>query len=216
MDKAQISDAIKKVRESSPKRKFNQTFDIILNLKEINLKKPEQKVDVFVPLPNSPGKKRKVCALIDDSMFTEAKTVFDRIILKSDFKNIDKKEIKKIAQEYDYFIAQANIMSEVASTFGKVLGTRGKMPNPKSGAIVPPKAALKPIYERFQKVVRIITKNEATLKCPVGTEAMKDEELAANIEAVYNAAVHALPGESGNVREVLLKLTMGAPVKVGN
>ncbi len=216
MDKKTILETIKKLREESPKRKFSQTFDLIINLKDINLKNPEQKVDVFIQLPHGTGKKRKICALIDESLFTEAKTVFDRIILKSDFKNMDKKEIKKMAQDYDFFLTQGAVMADVASSFGKVLGTRGKMPNPKAGAIIPPKAALKPIYEKFQKIVRLIAKNEANVKCPVGLESMKDEEVADNIEAVYAAVIHVLPGAASNVRTVMLKLTMSKPMRLTN
>lgn len=214
MDKNQVLEAIKKVRESTPKRKFNQSFDLSINLKEINLKNPEEKLDVFVVLPKGIGKKRKICALVDNSLHTEAKTVFDRVILKDDFQNLNPKEVKKIAQECDYFIGQANIMPDIAKTFGKILGVRGKMPNPKSGAIVPPKIVLKPVYEKFQNIVRIITKNEATVKCAVGVESMSDEDVAENVLAVYNAAVHALPQAAANIKRVLLKLTMGNPVKV--
>jgi large subunit ribosomal protein L1 len=214
MDKNQVLDAIKKVRETTPKRKFNQSFDLAINLKEINLKKPEEKLDIFVVLPKGVGKKRKLCALVDNSMHTEAKTVFDRVILKDDFPNLNPKEVKKIAQECDYFIGQANIMPDIAKTFGKVLGVRGKMPNPKSGAIVPPKIALRPVYDKFQKVVRLITKNEATVKCAIGVESMSDDDIAENVLAVYNAAVHALPQAAANIKRVLLKLTMGDSVRV--
>lgn len=213
MDKSRILDAVKKAREAGSKKKFSQTFDLILNLKELDLKKPEQKLDIFVVLPKGVGKKRKLCALVDESLYTEAKSTFDRVILKSDFPNMDEKEVKKVAGEYDYFIAQANIMPDIAKAFGKVLGVRGKMPNPKSGAIVPPKIMLKPIYEKFQKTVRLLAKNELTAKCAVGTEGMKDEDVADNILAAYNAVVHALPQEAANVKDVIIKLTMGAPVK---
>lgn len=215
MDKNQVLDAIKKVRETNSKRKFNQSFDLVLNLKELNLKKPEDKLDVFVVLPKGLGKKRKLCALVDNSLHTDAKNTFDKAVLKDDFLSLTPKDVKKMAQEYDYFIAQANIMPELAKTFGKVLGVRGKMPNPKSGAIVPPKVVLKPIYEKFQKVVRMITRNELTVKCAIGAENMSDDDVAENVLAAYNAAVHALPQEAANIKEVLLKLTMGAPVKVG-
>lgn len=213
MDKLKVLEALKRAREGS-KKKFNQTFDLILNLKELDLKKPEQKLDIFVVLPKGLGKRRKLCALVDESLYTDAKDAFDRVILKSDFPNMNEKEVKKIASGYDYFIAQANIMPDIAKVFGKVLGVRGKMPNPKSGAIVPPKIVLKNVYEKFQKTVRLITKNELTAKCAVGTEQMTDEDVADNILAAYNAAVHALPQEAANVKDIIVKLTMGAPVKV--
>ncbi len=216
MDKTKIIEAIKKVRETTSKKKFDQTFDLSITLKEIDIKNPEHKVDVFITLPHGRGKKRKLCALVGDSLFTEAKTVFDKVILKSDFKNIPKKEVKKIAIEYDGFIAQGDIMGDIATTFGKALGVRGKMPNPKSGAIVPPKAALKPIYDKLQNVIRVSTKTDSVLRCPVGTESMKDEDIADNIELVYNTVVRGLPQNAKNVKAVKVKLSMGPFVPVGN
>lgn len=215
MDKSKVLEAIKKAREAGSKKKFNQSFDLIINLKDLNLKKPEEKLDIFIVLPKGVGKKRKLCALVDNALYTDAKGIFDKVILNSDFPSVSQKEAKKLAQDYDYFIAQANIMPDIAKNFGKVLGVRGKMPNPKSGAVVPPKIALKPIYDKFQKVVRLITKNELTVKCAVGSEVMGDDDVAENVLTAYNAAIHALPQEVSNVKKVLLKLTMGAPVEVG-
>ncbi len=213
MEKSNVLEAIKKARENS-KKNFSQTFDLILNLKELNLKKPEEKLDLFFVLPKGLGRKRKLCALVDNALYTDAKNTFDKVILSSDFPSVSQKEAKKLAQDYDYFIAQANIMPEIAKAFGKVLGVRGKMPNPKSGAVVPPKVVLKPIYEKFQKMVRMITRNELSVKCAVGSESMTNDDVADNILAAYNAAIHALPQEAANVKKVLLKLTMGAPVEV--
>ncbi|MBU2406914.1 MAG: 50S ribosomal protein L1, partial [Nanoarchaeota archaeon] len=62
MNKKAILDSIKKVREVSPKRKFPQTFDLIVNLQNIDVKNPEQKVDLFVQLHYPRGKKPRVCA----------------------------------------------------------------------------------------------------------------------------------------------------------
>src|SRR3989339_1074023 len=105
MDKTKILESIKKARDASSKKKFNQTFDLVINLKDLNLKNPQQKLDLFVVLPNGTGKKRKLCALVDNALYTDANKTFDRVILKEDFPNVTPKEAKKIASEYDFFIA---------------------------------------------------------------------------------------------------------------
>ena len=92
---------------------------------------------------------------------------------------------------------------------------RGKMPNPKSGAIVPPNlAALKPVYEKLQNTVKVATKNEAVVKCCVGMEDSNDEDIADNVTAVYNNIIPMLPQEEASIKSVVLKLTMGKPFKI--
>ncbi len=214
MEKANFLQAIKTLRENSPKRKFEQTFDIVINLKGIDIKKEAEKILLFAALPYLRGKKVRICALVDKELSTKARESCDKVVLKDDFKNYDEAAIKALLKEVDIFIAQANIMPQVASTFGKTLGPVGRMPNPRAGCVVPPTAELKPLAERLQKTVRLETKNELSVKAPVGTEKMKDDEIAENMLAVYNAALHAVPGEKENIREVLVKLTMGKPVLV--
>ena len=216
MNKEDILKAIKKSRESSKKRKFSQTFDLVMNLKNLNLKKPEENITSFVVLPQGKGKKSKICALVDKELESNAKENCDKAITKAEFpKYADKKLLKKVAKEYDYFVAQANIMPDVAKFFGKVLGPKGKMPNPKAGCIVPPKIDLKIINQKLQKTVKLQTKNEQAIKCSVGTEDMKDEQIQENILKVYDSVFNLLPREIQNLKSVVLKLTMGSPVIIG-
>lgn len=215
MEKNQIIQALNLAREFSPKRKFTQSFDLVINLKELNLKKPEDNVDSFVLVPNHPGKTIKICALVDKDMAEKAK-VFDRVIPKIDFIKYTKpKDIKRLAEEFHYFIAQANIMADIAKTFGKVLGARGKMPNPKAGCVITPASDLSQLKERLQKTVRVKTKNEMIIKAQIGKESMEDSKVAENVLVVYNSLTHSLPKEEVNVKDVLIKLSMGPSVKVG-
>lgn len=126
----------------------------------------------------------------------------------------DKKAVKKLAAEYDFFIAQANIMPKVATVFGRVLGPRGKMPNPKAGCVVPPKASLAPLYEKLQNMVRIKAKDKPIVMAVVGDQSLKDEELADNILYAYNQIAHHLPKEEHNIKDAFIKLTMSKPVKI--
>lgn len=215
MDKNKLLEVVKKAR--NVKKKFKQKFDLVVNLRNLNLKKPEENVNSFLTLPYYPGKKIKTCALIADELSTKAKAVCDEVIHKNDFdKYKDKKAIKKFAKKCDYVIAQANLMVDIAKVFGKVLGPMGKMPNPKSGCVVPPTAELKPLVEKLNKTARLQTKNELIIKVLVGNEDMKDEEIVENILFLYNQLLHLLPQEKNNVRNVFLKLTMGKPVEVKN
>lgn len=215
MEKVNFLNAIKTLRETSTKRKFEQTFDIIINLKDLDIKKESERILLFTALPYLRGKNVRVGAFVDKELSTKAREACAKVVLKDDFKTYDEDLIRALLKEADIYIAQANIMPLVASTFGKILGQAGKMPNPKAGAVVPPTAELKPIVERLQKTVRLETKGEASIKAPVGTEKMKDEEIAENMFAVYTAILQHLPGENvENIRQVLVKLTMGKPIQV--
>lgn len=215
MDKKEILETITKLRASSKKRKFQQTFDLIINLKGLDLKKEDQKILTFLKLPHTKGKKVKVTALVGKELSTKAKEACDNVILKDNFRSLEKKEIKKIASKTDFFIAQANVMPDVAKAFGRVLGPRGLMPNPKAGCVLPPTGEVKPIVANLQKTVRLETKNELTVKTAIGTEEMKDEEIADNALAIYNSVLHSLPQEKNNIVNSILKLTMSKPFVIG-
>ncbi len=214
MDKKTILNALQRTRENAAKRKFVQSFDLIFNLRQLDLKKETDKVNAFIAVPYALGKKITTTALVGPELSIKAKEACSHVVLSEEFKTIDKKKVKKLARETDFFIAQATVMPQVAAAFGKVLGPRGKMPNLKAGCVVPPTADLKPLIEKLQKTVHVETKNEPTLKLRIGAESLKDEEVAENIFAVYNTVLHALPQEKQNIKNVMLKLTMGKPVVI--
>lgn len=213
MNKEKVLKAIEKARENSKKRKFNQSFDLVINLKNLNLKKPDNNVSLFINLPFE-GKKIKIGCFADTQLGTKAKECCDRIILKKEFDSLDKKTIKNMVREMNFFVAQADLMPDIAKHFGKILGARGKMPNPKAGCIVPENVNLKPLFDRLKKTVKLETKSELTVKCAIGLENMKTEELVENILTVYNSLLNSLPQEKNNIKEVILKLTMGKPIKI--
>lgn len=216
MDKNLIATTLKNLKENSPKRNFRQSIDLIINLKGLDLKKPEHQVNMFVTLHYDTGKKVSVCALVGPELLKSAKEVCDEIIPVEQFDKFKgKKEIKKLANKYDYFISQANIMSKVATVFGRYLGPRGKMPNPKIGAILPPNGNVKPLYERLKKTVVLATKNESIIKCIVGKEDSKDEEIVDNILTIYNSLIQKLPNEIHNIKSVMIKQTMSPAFKIG-
>ncbi len=216
MDKQLIADTLKKVKENSPKRNFKQSIDLIINLKGLDLKKAEHQINMFITLHHDTGKKVSVCAFVAPDMESKVKDVCDEVILADQFvKFKGKAEIKKLANKHDFFIAQASIMPKVATTFGRFLGPKGKMPNPKTGSVLPPNANVRQIYEKLKKTVSLVTKNEPTIKCSVGKEDMVDEGIIDNILTVYNSVVPKLPNEKHNVKSVMLKLTMGPAFVIG-
>ncbi|MFC1752370.1 50S ribosomal protein L1 [Thermoproteota archaeon] len=216
VDEKTIKEAIKQLKESSKKRNFTQSFDLIVNLKNLNFKKPEEQVDIYVQLHYSKGKTSKICALVGPELQPEAEKVCEKAISQQDFKKYtdDKRLVKKLADEFNFFIAQANIMPQVATAFGKVFGPKKKMPNPKAGCVVPPNANLKPLHERLQKTVRLYAKERPLIQIPVGSETMDDKEIIDNVINVYNQLIHHLPLEKNNIRSLFLKLTMGKPVLI--
>lgn len=216
MNKDDFKKAIETLKKNSPKRKFNQSYDLIINLKDLDLKVPEQQVELWIQLPHPTGKDTKVCALVGGELAEQAKKTCDLVITNEEFKLYapDKKKIKQVANEYKYFIAQANIMQDIAKTFGRIFGPRGKMPNPKAGCVVPPNANLAQLVEKLKKTIKVSAKTQTSIKCTVGNEKMPEDQIAENMQIIYSQVLHALINEDKNIKEVLIKLTMSSPVKV--
>lgn len=216
MEKNQVIQAIQAAKQASNKKNFMQSVDFVIALKGVDVRKQDQQLDLFITLPYT-RKKVSVCGLVAGELLDQSKGTFDETISQEEFPRYqDKKLIKKLANKHDFFVAQATIMPKVATAFGRVLGPRAKMPNPKIGCVVPPNANLKPLYERLQKIIRLQSKNSPVMQCSIGKEDSDESQMAENALAIYNSVMHALPNEAQNIKSVYVKLTMGNAIKLSS
>lgn len=215
MEKQQILDAVKQAKADETKRNFSQSIDLAINLKDVDLNKEEGKLEEFVILPAGRGREGKVCALIGAELKEQALKICDLTILSDDFgKWEDARKCRKLAREYDFFIGQANIMPLIAKSFGRFLGPVGKMPSPKAGHILPPKANIEPLVKGLKNTIKIAIRKAPVIHCSVGNEKMDDEKLADNIIAVLERVKGKMPMQHHNIKNIMVKKTMGKSVKV--
>lgn len=204
VSKESVLKALQELRKEE-KKKFSQTVDLIINLRNFDIKRDN--VNIVVSLPHK-IKDKKIC-----SFLTKKSKIIDTIV-KEEFANFAGKKAKKLVREYDAFIAVAQLMPAVATAFGKSLGPSGKMPSPQLGMIVKEDDKdIQAMAEKINKSVKIKSK-EPSLKIAIGKESMKDEEIAENASAVYAAVLNALPRQKENLRNVLIKFTMSKPIKL--
>jgi len=203
--------AVKKALEKSKKRNFVETVDISINLKDIDLSVPKNRIQDDVILPNGRGRQVKVCVIGGNELVSKAKSVADRTLTADELGKIadDKKQAKKMAGEFDYFIAEASLMPVVGKRLGIVLAPRGKMPRP-----IQPGADPKPIIETLRKTVTIRSKDKKTFHTAVGKTDMTPEQIAENIDSILKKLTNKLERGQMNIGSVYVKTTMGQSEKV--
>jgi large subunit ribosomal protein L1 len=213
LDQKTITTAIKEVKEKSKKRNFTQSVELILNLKDIDMKSSEGRIQERIELPHpSPGKPNKICVIATGELALKAKRAkADLVIGKDELAGLAgrKKDLRKIANEYNFFMAEAPLMPRVGKTLGPALGPRGKMPVP-----VPPTADISGLIKRYRKMVFVRMRNQPVIRCRVGTESMKEEEITENVQTVLKAIEGKLKRGTKNIKTVYLKTSMGKPVKI--
>ena len=200
----EIKAALVELRKEK-KRKFTQTVDLVMNLKNFDVRK--EALNTFVDVPH--GGEKKLAAF-----FTKRSKLVDTITEEDFVKYKELKDIKKLAKKYDAFIAVAPMMGKVATKFGRVFGPMNKMPSPQAG-IIPQETEemTKMIITKMNKSLKVKNK-EMAIKLPVGKEDMSDDDIAENIEAAIKGLEKKLPRGKENVKEVLIKFTITKPIVV--
>lgn len=197
-----IIDAIKKLREK--KRNFPQTFDLIINLKEYDLKKPENKFADEAKLPFGIGQDANVVVFSDNIEGNDFTVVSSADIAKF---GQDKRSAKKLAKEMDFSLAEPKLMPLVGKSLGQMLAPRGKMPKLLASDV-------NSVVEGLKKSVKVRVKDAPVIQCKIGKESMKDDEIEGNIKALIKYLENKLSKGKANIGKVLLKLTMSEPIEV--
>jgi len=207
----QLLEVIKKSKESDKKRKFNQSVEMIMVFKDIDVKKGFA-INEIVQLPKKMSKPASVCIMASGDMGIKAKNAnADQVINDDELAKLgsNKRESRKIINKHDFFLADTKLMPVVGKTLGQLLGPRGKMPTP-----IPFNAPIESFLDRFRSSIRIKTKGSLSMACKVGEEDMKDEDIMANASAVAATVEKKLPNGEKNIKKIMLKTTMGKAIKI--
>ena len=212
IDKKSILKAVEETKKNSKKRKFSQTVNLIINLKDIDLKKPENRINELMEFPHSPKPKVMVTVFASgDLAFRAEQAGADKILGRQDIERLanDKKGAKKLTDDTDFFLAETSLMATVGKILGQILGPRGKMPTP-----IPPTAPIDTIINRHRKSTRVRLREQLNAQIGIGTEEMANEMLADNIQAVISLLERRLTRGMRNIRSVYVKTTMGPLTKI--
>lgn len=205
--------AIEKVLEESKKlnRKFKENVDVVFNLKNIDLEVPKNRIDEEILLPHGRGSKVKIAIFASGELAVKSKKNVDLLIKPEEIEDLskDKKKFKKIADDHDFFIAEAPLMPTIGKTLGTVLGPRGKMPKP-----VPPHADVSGMVKNLRNSIKVRSKSNKTFHTVAGNIDMSKEHIAENVDTIIKRVEAALERGRMNIGSVYIKTTMGPSERI--
>ncbi len=204
-------EVIHEVVAKAPAREFPETVELAINLKELDLSVPKNRIEDDVPLPNGRGRTVKVALFATPEMLQKARGAADMLVAPAELDELvkDKKAAKKLVTEIDFFLAEAPLMPTIGKRLGVVLGPRGKMPRP-----IPPGSDPGNLIAALKRSIRVRSKGNRTFHAPVGVRTMPPEQLAQNIDAVLTRVVGKLERGRMNIESVYVKTSMGPAVRL--
>jgi large subunit ribosomal protein L1 len=208
---AHLVEIVKKALKGSKQREFLESVELAVNLIDIDLSDPKNRIQEDVILPKGRGKPIKVGLFGSSEMAGKAKDVADIIIKPEQLEELagNKAKAKKTLADYDFFVAEAPLMPMIGKRLGVILGTTGRMPRP-----IPPGSDPSNIIKNLKNSVRVRTKDRKTFHIPIGTKEMSPEDIAENLDVVLKRIITKLERGKNNVKSAYLKSTMGPSQKV--
>jgi large subunit ribosomal protein L1 len=208
-----LRELIKQARDGLDKRRFTQSAELTLILKDIDVKRGFSLNEV-VSLPHKLTDGSAICLIGSGDLAMRARKVGIPTVLEPqelDRLGTNKREARKLVRKHDFFLSDTSLMSSVGRSIGQFLGPKGKMPTP-----LPYGAPLESIVNRFQTSIRLRVKNQLSVSARVGDENMDDSLLANNSVAVVSALEKKLPQGEKNIHGAVFKFTMSRPAKTGS
>ena len=202
-----LDDAIKLAKELATS-KFDETVEISMNL-GVDPKHADQTVRGMTSLPHGTGKSVRVAVFARDAKADEAKEAGADIVGAEDLVET----IQKGTIDFDRCIATPDMMALVGR-LGKILGTKGLMPNPKLGTVTPD--VKKAVTEAKAGAIEFRAEKAGIVQAGVGKASFDEKKLKENVIAFYQAIQKAKPsGAKGTyIEKVALTTTMGPGIKI--
>jgi large subunit ribosomal protein L1 len=209
MADSDIQTAVTRALEDAPERNFTETVDLAINLRDLDLNEPSNRVDESVVLPSGTGQDTQIVVIAEGETAVRAEEAADQVLSESDVADLDDDEAKDLADETDFFIAEEAMMQDIARHLGTILGPRGKMPDP-----LGPDDDVVETVNRLKNTVQIRSRDRRTFHTRVGAEDMDAEDISDNIDVILRRLHADLEKGPQNIDSVFVKTTMGPSVEV--
>ncbi|MCI4363362.1 MAG: 50S ribosomal protein L1 [Thermoplasmata archaeon] len=204
-------DVVTEALAKAPERKFSESVELAINLKELDLTVPKNRIEDEIALPHGRGRGVRVAVFGTPELCQKIKGVADVTISSAELDDVvkDKKQAKRLAETVDFFLAEAPLMPTIGKRLGVVLGPRGKMPRP-----VPPGTDPTNLVNALKRSIRVRSKGNRTFHAAVGNRRMPVSEIAANVDAVLGRVLAKLERGRSNIESVYVKTSMGPSVRL--
>lgn len=175
----------------------------------IEAKKTDQAIRGTVSLPNGTGKTKRVAAFVTEAKEKDAKDAGAFVVGGEEL-------IKKIKEtektDFDVAIAEPALMPKLAA-IAKILGTRGLMPNPKTGTVGANIAEM--VKEIAGGKVNFKNDDSGNIHQIIGKTNFDSKALLENLKTFYQAVLQSKPQtvKGQLVASVSLNSTMGPGIK---
>ncbi len=203
-----IEEAIKLAKEISFE-KFDTSFNLSMNL-NLDTTHAEQQLRGSIVLPNGTGKTAKVLVVADSKDHDIAKEA------KADYVGgIEIMEKIKIENwfDFDFIVTTPDFMPKIAK-YGRILGPKGLMPNPKLGTVT---NNIKKTIENIKKgQIEYKTDKEGIVSSIFGKKSFDDKKLVENYNAIFNLVKSKRPAavKGTYIYTSTISTTMGPGIKI--
>lgn len=188
--------------------KFTETVEVSIKL-GVDPKHADQQVRGTVVLPHGTGKKVRILAIAEGDAEKAA------VAAGADFVGGDEyiEKIKNGWLDFDLVITTPAMMPKLGK-LGKILGTKGLMPNPKSGTVTPDIAQAINEFKKGKVAFRV--DKVGAVHVPVGKADFDEAKIVENFKAFLDTLIKLKPATSKGqyLRGVTIALTMGPGIKI--
>ena len=210
VDRERLYTPLEAVRaiKSLPGAKFDETVEVHFNL-GLNVRHADQQLRGTLMLPHGTGKEMRVAVFAEGEKAKEAEEAGADVVGAADLAA----QIEAGFDDFDVAIATPDMMG-VVGKLGRILGPRGKMPNPKAGTITFDVA--KAVRESKAGKLEYRTDRGANVHLPIGKKSFDERLLLENYAAVIEEVMRAKPAAAKGryVRTVTMASSMGPGIHV--
>ena len=210
IDRERVYSPVEAVRllKSSDGAKFDETVEVHMNL-GLNVRHADQQLRGTLMLPNGTGKEQRVAVFAEGEKAKEAEEAGADVVGAADLAT----QIEGGFDDFDVAVATPDMMG-VVGKLGRILGPRGKMPNPKTGTVTFDVA--KAVRDAKAGKLEYRTDRGANVHLAIGKKSFGERQLLENYAAVLDEIMRAKPAAAKGryIRTITLTTTMGPGVHV--